>query len=113
MRDLDEAIQIFRQAVQGARQDNPDLSEMSNHLADALERRYKSTGQLEDLEEAVQVTPQAIQILPSQRSLPRYITRFIKQPRYQAPISIRWKRTEKRHRKGDEINSPSGSGHTR
>jgi hypothetical protein len=53
MEDLEEAILVARQAVDVTPKDHPDLAGRLNNLGNKLGRRYKRTGKMEDLEEAI------------------------------------------------------------
>jgi tetratricopeptide (TPR) repeat protein len=65
MNDLEEAIQVSRQAVQATPVDHPDRVYWLNNLGNVLESRYKRTRQIEDLEEAIRVSSQAAQATPN------------------------------------------------
>jgi len=64
MEDLEEAIQVARQAVDVTPEDHPDLAERLNNLGNRLESRYERTGKVEDLEEAIRVARQAVDVTP-------------------------------------------------
>ncbi|KAK9311150.1 CHAT domain-containing protein [Lipomyces starkeyi] len=60
MTDLEEAIQIGRQAVDTTPDDHPDRARHLNNLGVHLSNRYSRTGAIVDLEEAIQVIRQAV-----------------------------------------------------
>ncbi|KAI0977561.1 TPR domain-containing protein [Xylaria arbuscula] len=64
MADLEEAIQVTRQAVEATPKDHPDLAALLNNLGSYLGDRYSRTGAMVDLEEAIQVARQAVEATP-------------------------------------------------
>src|SRR5204862_200408 len=60
MDDLEEAIQVAREAVDAAPQDHPDRTAQLNNLGIRLGDRYSRTGAMDDLEEAIQVAREAV-----------------------------------------------------
>lgn len=46
MDDLDESIQVSRQAVQATPNDHPNLAALLKNLGNCLERRYERTGNI-------------------------------------------------------------------
>ncbi|KAJ4240578.1 hypothetical protein NW760_000861 [Fusarium oxysporum] len=64
MKDLEEAIQAARQAVELTPDDHPDLAARFNGLGNQLSCRYERTGEMKDLEEAIQAARQAIELTP-------------------------------------------------
>jgi len=60
MTDLEEAIQIARQAVASTLKDYSDLAMYLNNLGSWLGGRYERTGDMTDLEEAIQVARRAV-----------------------------------------------------
>ncbi|KAJ5804819.1 hypothetical protein N7474_010706 [Penicillium riverlandense] len=63
--DLEEAIQVSRQAVKVTTSDHPGLAAVLYNLENKLERRYERIGQIDDLEEAIQVSRQMVKAAPS------------------------------------------------
>jgi hypothetical protein len=57
MEDLEEAIRITHQAVNIIPRDHPALAGRLNTLSTTLLRRFERTGGMEDLEEAIRITP--------------------------------------------------------
>jgi hypothetical protein len=51
--DLEEAIWVPRQAVQGTAEDHPDLPLYLDTIGHMFGHRYERTGQMEDLKEAI------------------------------------------------------------
>ncbi|KAH8776013.1 CHAT domain-containing protein [Hyaloscypha sp. PMI_1271] len=80
MADLQEAIQVARQAITSTPKDHSDLasrlnnlgnnlgSRRLNNLGNSLGSRYKRTGDIADLEEAIQVARQAVVLIPENHS---------------------------------------------
>src|ERR1700712_4722881 len=68
MTDLEEAIQVARQAVASTPEDHSDLAGRLNNLGNWLGSRYKRTGDMTDLEEAIQVARQAVASTPEDDS---------------------------------------------
>jgi tetratricopeptide (TPR) repeat protein len=64
MGDLEEAIQVMRQAVESTPEDDRNRAPLFGNLGTALARRYERTGKLGDLEEAKQLTRQAFDLTP-------------------------------------------------
>ncbi|KAJ5060755.1 CHAT domain-containing protein [Bipolaris maydis] len=62
--DLDEAMQLMREALEGTQQDCTDFSEISTDLVAILQLRYMRLRDGKDLEEAIVVARKAIEILP-------------------------------------------------
>ena len=65
MKDLEEAIQTARQAVESTPADHPDQAGRLNNLGNKLESRYERTGEMKDLEEAIQTARQAVESTPA------------------------------------------------
>ena len=65
MKDLEEAIQTARQAVESTPADHPDRAAWLNNLGNKLESRYERTGEMKDLEEAIQTARQAVESTPA------------------------------------------------
>lgn len=63
-RDLDEAISVARQAVDGVADDDPSRVNALGTLATALGKRFDRTGDLADLDQAVQSAEAAIAASP-------------------------------------------------
>ena len=63
LHDLDRALVLWQQAVQGTPPDSPDLPGYLNNLGTGLSTRYARTGSLADLEESIRVYQQALTIL--------------------------------------------------
>ena len=55
---------MTRQAIDVTPKDHLDLAVILNNLGTKLEIRYKRTGKIEDLEEAIQVARQAVDVTP-------------------------------------------------
>jgi hypothetical protein len=53
MDDLEKAIQLTRQAVEGTPKDYPDLVTCLNSLGNMLLLRYERTGKIDDIKEAI------------------------------------------------------------
>ncbi|KUL81295.1 hypothetical protein ZTR_09390 [Talaromyces verruculosus] len=64
MVELEEAIQVTRQAVEATPDDHPDRAGQLNNLGSHLGDRYSRTGAMADLEEAIEVTRQAVETTP-------------------------------------------------
>jgi hypothetical protein len=64
MADLEEAIQISRQAVDVTPEDHPNRARRLNSLGVSLRKRYSRTGAMADLEEAIQIGRQAVNVTP-------------------------------------------------
>ncbi|WP_322510196.1 CpXC domain-containing protein [Anaerolinea sp.] len=62
--DLERAISLFSQALQGTPPDSPDRPSLLNNLANALSNRYAREGRAQDLEEAISTYRQALQGTP-------------------------------------------------
>lgn len=62
MEDLEEAIQVSRQAVNLTASHHPDLASWLLNLGGKLNRRYQLTEKVQDLEEATQVSLQAVAV---------------------------------------------------
>ncbi|MEX2725487.1 MAG: tetratricopeptide repeat protein, partial [Candidatus Freyarchaeota archaeon] len=62
--DLERAISLFSQALQGTPPDSPDRPSLLNNLATALRSRYARDGLPQDLEEAITTYRQALQVTP-------------------------------------------------
>ena len=60
MADLEEAIQVNRQAVASPPGDDPNLAPYHNNLGNKLMRRYHRTGDINDLDEAIQISERAV-----------------------------------------------------
>jgi hypothetical protein len=56
---LEEAIRVYREAVEATPLDSPDRPGRLNNLGNGLRARYERTGRLEDLEEAIRAYRQA------------------------------------------------------
>ncbi|OQD86479.1 hypothetical protein PENSOL_c086G06413, partial [Penicillium solitum] len=63
--DLEEAIQVSRQAVQATPNNHPDLGGRLHRLSFDLRRRFERTEELDDLEEMIRVSRQAVQATPN------------------------------------------------
>jgi tetratricopeptide (TPR) repeat protein len=61
MEDLEEAIQMSRQAIKATPEDHLDLAGSLNNLGIMLQNRYERMGRMEDLEEAIGVARQAVE----------------------------------------------------
>src|SRR2546430_3240235 len=55
---------LFPYTVHFRSEDHPDLAGWLNNLGNKLGRRYECMGRMEDLEEAVRVTEQAVKVTP-------------------------------------------------
>jgi len=55
---------VSQQVVEVTPKDYPDLAGRLNNLGNQLYRRYKRTGKIEDLEEAIRVSRQAVEVTP-------------------------------------------------
>ena len=64
MRDLEEAISMARQAVDGVPEDHPRLTGYLNSLGRMLGKRYMRTGRMQDLEEAIHKAEQEVDMTP-------------------------------------------------
>jgi tetratricopeptide (TPR) repeat protein len=65
LEDLEEAIRVFREAVEATPPGSPDRPGRLNNLGGGLFRdRYERTGRLEDLEEAIRVFREAVEATP-------------------------------------------------
>ncbi|EXK24672.1 hypothetical protein FOMG_18621 [Fusarium oxysporum f. sp. melonis 26406] len=64
MKDLEEAIQTARQAVESTPVDSPDLAARLNNRGTKLERLYERTGDMRDLEQSIQAARQAAKLTP-------------------------------------------------
>ncbi|KAI0812990.1 TPR domain-containing protein [Xylaria sp. FL0064] len=64
MADLEEAIQVARQAVETTPEDHLDRATWLNNLGIRLSDRYSRTGAIADLEESIQVARQAVETTP-------------------------------------------------
>ena len=53
-KDLEEAVNITRQAVQSTPSDHPDLAVYLNNLGNMLDRRFECTGDMKDLESVIE-----------------------------------------------------------
>jgi hypothetical protein len=53
MKDLEEAIDTARQAVQSTLPDHPNLAGCLNSLGSWLRSRFERSGEMKDLEEAI------------------------------------------------------------
>ncbi|KAH7232458.1 CHAT domain-containing protein [Fusarium solani] len=62
--DLEEAIDVARQAVAATPDDHPDRAACLSNLGTKLESRYGRTGAMADLEEAIDVARQAVAATP-------------------------------------------------
>jgi tetratricopeptide (TPR) repeat protein len=62
--DLDEAIDVIRQAVNAIPPDHPNRATMLDSLGVYLKHRYSQTGAMADLEEAINVARQAVDAIP-------------------------------------------------
>jgi hypothetical protein len=58
--DLEEAIQVARQAVVSSPEDHSDLARSLNNRGNSLGTRYERTGDMTDLEVAIQVARQVV-----------------------------------------------------
>jgi tetratricopeptide (TPR) repeat protein len=61
-KDLEEAMQVTRKAIEISSDDSPYLSSRLNSLGNQLHRRYEHSLEIEDLKEAVDVAQQAIDV---------------------------------------------------
>ena len=61
LRDLDEAIDAFRQAVDTLAPPSPGWRRLLSRLGGSLRNRYKASGSLADLEEAIAVHRRVIE----------------------------------------------------
>jgi tetratricopeptide (TPR) repeat protein len=61
---LEEAIRVFREAVEATPPGSPNRPAILNNLGEGLFRRYERTGRLEDLEEAIRVFREAVEATP-------------------------------------------------
>ncbi|GKU10360.1 unnamed protein product [Fusarium langsethiae] len=64
MKDLEEAIETARKAIESTPDDHPDLAGMLNNLGIQLSLRYERTGEMKDLEEAIETVRKAIESTP-------------------------------------------------
>jgi tetratricopeptide (TPR) repeat protein len=64
LEDLEEAIRVFREAVEATPPGSPDRPGYLNNLGNGLRARYERTGRLEDLEEAIRVFREAVEATP-------------------------------------------------
>ncbi|KAK2731046.1 hypothetical protein FQN57_003707 [Myotisia sp. PD_48] len=64
MSDLEEAIQLGREAITVTPEDHPDRAGQFNNLGIQLSDRYSRTGAMSDLEEAIQLGREAIAATP-------------------------------------------------
>jgi tetratricopeptide (TPR) repeat protein len=62
--DLEEAIQLGRQAIEATPEDHPDGAAYLDSLGNRLIEKYTTTGAAADLEEAIQLGRQAIEATP-------------------------------------------------
>jgi tetratricopeptide (TPR) repeat protein len=53
--DLEEAIEVAKQAIALPPTDDPDRATRLNNLGNMLESRYEQAGTISDLEEAIEV----------------------------------------------------------
>lgn len=63
--DLDEAVELARQAITAVPATEPDPAVNLNNLGTALLRRFQQTGMVADIDEAVEVIRQAIIVSPA------------------------------------------------
>jgi len=63
--NLEEAIQVARQAVILIPKDYSDLAMCLNNLGSKLKMQYERTGDMAHLEEAIQVARQAVALIPN------------------------------------------------
>ncbi|KIJ60748.1 hypothetical protein HYDPIDRAFT_116802 [Hydnomerulius pinastri MD-312] len=68
-KDLDEAIQHHRVALQLLPEGRPDRSTSLNNLANALSTRFEQRGDGNDLDEAIQHSQVSLQLRPERHSL--------------------------------------------
>jgi tetratricopeptide (TPR) repeat protein len=68
MANLEEAIQVTRQAIALTPKDHSDLAGRLNNLGNSLGSRYKRTRDIANLEEAIQVARQAVASTPEDHS---------------------------------------------
>jgi len=66
--DLEEAIQVARQAVASTPEDHSNLASYLNNLGNWLGSRYERTRDMTDLEEAIQIARQAVASTPEDHS---------------------------------------------
>jgi len=66
--NLEEAIQIARQAVASTLKNHSYLAMYLNNLSNILEDRYERTGDIAHFEEAIQVARQAVASTPEVHS---------------------------------------------
>ncbi|KAF4331600.1 tetratricopeptide-like helical [Fusarium beomiforme] len=64
MAELEEAIQIARQAVNLTPTSHPDHADRLSNLGNKVKRRYERTGEMAELEEAIQIARQAVDLAP-------------------------------------------------
>src|SRR6202044_3743223 len=62
--DLEETIQLARQALDATPKDHPDQAARVYNLGTSLKRRNLRTGEIANLEEAIQVARQAVNAAP-------------------------------------------------
>jgi len=65
MKDLEEAINTTRQAVDLTLSDHPNLAMYVNNLSSRLKSRFERTGEMKDVEEAINTARQAVDLTPS------------------------------------------------
>ncbi|KAH7150709.1 hypothetical protein DER46DRAFT_638595 [Fusarium sp. MPI-SDFR-AT-0072] len=65
MRDLEEAIQTARRAIEWTPNDHPDLATRLNNLANMLGRRYERMGEIKDLEDSIKAARRAVESTPN------------------------------------------------
>jgi len=64
MADLEESIQVAREAVNATPEDHPDRPGWLNNLGVELGERYSKTGAIADLKESIQVAQEAVNATP-------------------------------------------------
>ena len=67
-KDLEEAIQLYCEALQLCLPGNPGRHYILNNLAIDLEKRYDLNQELEDLEEAIRFQLESLEVTPPEHS---------------------------------------------
>jgi tetratricopeptide (TPR) repeat protein len=62
MRDLEEAISMYREALELRPSSHPDRLDSLHNLGDALSARHRRTGIMADLEEAISLHREALEL---------------------------------------------------
>jgi predicted RNase H-like HicB family nuclease len=64
MKNLEEAIERARKAIELTPDDHPDKAGRLNNLGNKLKSRYERTGMMRDLEEAIETARKAVELTP-------------------------------------------------